>query len=217
MAQYKIEYDIEYKQCTKCIEWLPITDEYFYKWNYSKDGFHPQCKKCNIERQKKYQKEHAEERSKYNHKLFENDPEYFRNKDIKWRNNNPERPKELLKRWQQTNPDKLKEYNEIRQNKNHNITKEEWSACLKYFNYSCAYCGINEIEATQKYKNVLHKEHVVHDGENDLSNCVPACKSCNSSKRKYELVFWYIKNKEIYSKKRYNRIMKWLQEDYKNI
>jgi hypothetical protein len=61
----------------------------------------------------------------------------------------------------------------------------------------------------------FHKEHVLHDGANDLSNCIPSCKTCNSSKHTENLEVWYTKDKSIFSKDRLNRIHKWLNEDWK--
>lgn len=66
-----------------------------------------------------------------------------------------------------------------------------------------------------KYDNYLHKDYVVHDGENDLSNCVPACKSCNSSKHNFELNYWFKERSEHYSESRLYKIYNWLNSDYK--
>ncbi len=61
----------------------------------------------------------------------------------------------------------------------------------------------------------LHKEHVNHNGANDLSNCVPACYSCNSKKWIYEFEDWYNEGNEIFSQYRLDKIYKWLSNDYK--
>jgi len=106
-----------------------------------------------------------------------------------------------------------------RQHKNHNITKGEWESCKKYFDYKCAYCGFPiedhyRIYAGKLQKIDLHKEHVDHEGSSDLSNCVPSCKTCNDFKHKFELDEWYNKYNINYTKERYDKIIKWITEDY---
>lgn len=167
--------------------------------------------------------------------------ECLRIRTAKWIADNPERYKVLAKRrddsrilqfrerskerrlagknkeWDQNNKDKMKEYQKRRsQHKKHNIKKKEWTSCKKYFNYECAYCGINEEEAKIKTNNALHKEHFDHNGSNGLDNCVPACKNCNSQKYTFKFEEWYNKDNPIFNIERYNKIIKWINGDYKN-
>jgi len=119
------------------------------------------------------------------------------------------------KKWEDNNRDKLKQYREL--HKNHEISKKEWQACLKYFNNSCAYCGMSNEDHKKKYKQQLHKEHVDDNGSNKLDNCVPSCKLCNSSKKGFILEEWYYKNDfSNHTKDRLDKIYKWINEDYKN-
>lgn len=58
------------------------------------------------------------------------------------------------------------------------LTPSEWDAILKAWNYKCAYCGEPYYQLTQ--------DHVIpfaKGGKHIMSNVVPACLSCNSSKR----------------------------------
>ena len=58
----------------------------------------------------------------------------------------------------------------------------------KQFDHCCAYCGAAEHRSAE-----LEIEHVVpisKGGPHLLSNIVPACTSCNSSKRRQELETW---------------------------
>lgn len=120
-----------------------------------------------------------------------------------------------MKKWQKENPDRLRQYNKKRQNKNHKISLWEWIACKEYFNYTCAYCGVHEVEHYNKHKQQFHKEHFEHDGLDDLSNCLPSCKDCNSSKWEFDFTDWYIPDNPVYSQERYDKIIKWLYSDYK--
>jgi hypothetical protein len=61
----------------------------------------------------------------------------------------------------------------------------------------------------------FHKEHVIHEGKDNLSNCVPACQSCNDKKWKFTLNEWYNSSNPVYTYERYHKIYLWLRYDYK--
>ena len=96
----------------------------------------------------------------------------------------------------------------------HRITNEEWESCKDYFNNECAYCGESLKNYYNKKQKDFIKEHFINDGSGRLDNCVPACNSCNNSKRNKDFDKWY-KNKDYYSLDRDIKIHKWLNEDYK--
>jgi 5-methylcytosine-specific restriction endonuclease McrA len=59
------------------------------------------------------------------------------------------------------------------------FTAEEWQAKLERYDYRCHWCG-------ERIKGTPHADHLIplsRGGENTISNIVPACKSCNLSKR----------------------------------
>jgi 5-methylcytosine-specific restriction endonuclease McrA len=136
-----------------------------------------------------------------------------------WNEKNEDLMKVRLKNFQENNPEKLMEYREKRKHKIHNITEEEWENCKKYFDYTCAYCGLPLSEHYKIYKEKLKhydfsKDHAIDRGANDLSNCVPSCSSCNSSKHTLNLDEWYDENNPVYISDRHDKIIKWLQADY---
>lgn len=194
---------------------------YFYKNKYSPDGLHSWCKECTKRRSSKWQKDNPE-RYKEIRKGTEAKP---RTKLLKREMSRKLIAEGKRKDWQINNKDKISQYNKNRrQNKKHKISNNEWEACKNYFNYRCAYCGI-AIEnhyIVFRGKNQLgdfHKEHVDHDGANDLSNCVPSCKKCNCKKHDFILKDWYRDDNELcdsYSIERLHKIYRWLNEDYKN-
>jgi hypothetical protein len=57
----------------------------------------------------------------------------------------------------------------------HDLTLEQWQETLEYFDYKCAYCGEREYEVIEHYLPVRIAGTTV-------SNCVPACLSCNALK-----------------------------------
>lgn len=122
-------------------------------------------------------------------------------------------------KYQKNNPDKIKQYGLMHQN--HKITKSEWESCKQYFEYKCAYCGlpIDEHWTTYREKRKLgdfHKEHPDHNGANDLSNCIPSCESCNCQKNDKKFDNWYNEINPIYSIERLDKIIQWLEIDYKH-
>lgn len=219
---HKLIDNIIHKICSDCQDWLPMNDDYFYtnKAN-GMDGYNPYCKKCTVIRSKKYQEDHPEQTKSYYKNRYREKEQYYKDNSRRWIEENKERSKELQKIWQQEHPDKVKEYNQDwNQRKKHNISKLEWENCKNYFNYRCAYCGLKIEEHWVKFKGELilgdfHKEHVDDFGANDLSNCVPSCKSCNTSKRTYELFEWYDDANPVFLIERLEKIIKWLNEDYK--
>lgn len=205
-----------YKLCKICEKWLPCTSEYFYRHNNTLDGVSSYCKHCEIRKNVQWGKDNRNKRLKYLKK--NNRTESTKIKKYLF----SKKQKELgyAKEWQQEHPDKIKEYGQKYSNKKHKISKKEWEACKKYFNYCCAYCGLPIEKHIVKYKGELihsdfHKEHIDCNGASDLSNCVPSCKDCNSSKHNSKLEDWYNESNSNFSQERLNKIYQWINEDYK--
>jgi len=220
--KHKIIEGIIYKQCTKCQEWKPETIDYFYMRNKSKPdrGFNAECIECSKDKARIYERNHKEEQKENFNEWYLNNKKRNYKRGCKWKENNKEYYTEIHRKWLNENPDKTKQYQENRQHKNHKITKQEWKSCKEYFNNQCAYCGLPIKEHYYTRLGVtklgdFHKEHVNHEGSNDLSNCVPSCGRCNSSKHKAILEYWYNLNNPNYTQERYDKIMNWITEDYK--
>lgn len=178
--------------------------------------YHPECKKCTIKKaaESNYDKELRKKQSR----------------EWKQRQENKEKVNEYRRKyradgkqteWLRNNKDKVRKYQLSREmHKKHDITKQEWELCKEYFDNSCAYCGLHEVEHYRRYlddviKQDLHKEHVDHNGSNDLSNCIPACQTCNSSKHTSTLEEWYNESNPYFTKERLVKIHRWLESDYK--
>lgn len=207
----------ELKKCSKCEETFPATLDFFYKQKINtKNGvgykLTSYCKECQKKQSNKWI---SGNRERHN----ETQLKYFRTE--KGRNTRyPEKEKQRLRKWQIENPERIKGYSEKRsQNKTHNISTKEWEECKKYFNHRCAYCEL-KIEChfiQHRGKTILgdfHREHLIHDGENDLSNCVPSCKSCNSSKGESKFEEWHRFNEDITLESKM-KIYTWINYDYK--
>ena len=198
-----------------CKEAKPV-DSFYSQRKFSKEKgnyiyYVPECKECTKNKSKKWNEENREKTWEYK-KKYNVTPNGKKSGSL---NSKRRRDSGEMIEWQRNNKEKMKQYRENRmQNKEHNINEIEWIGCKKYFDFRCAYCGIKEDEAKKEQGNLLHKEHVICDGENDLSNCVPACRSCNSRKWIFTLEEFYNNQNDDYTEERLNRIIQWLKKDY---
>ncbi len=100
----------------------------------------------------------------------------------KWRKNHPKEYRAIQKRY--TDKPEAKELKQVRSHRRRTLelgcsgshTVQEWKDKLSLYGYRCAYCG---------RKTRLSRDHIVsltNGGTNDISNIIPVCKRCNSSK-----------------------------------
>ncbi len=200
------------KQCTWCNQ-TKLLSEFYSKEKFKRSGeayiyYHPECKQCSINRSKKWKSKNKESVRISNVKYNNSDRRRYLKKIFMSR----EEPKLKYRNWQRLNKDKIKNYRLSRQIKTHNISSLEWENCKLYFNHCCAYCGLDESTHKEINKQQLHQEHVIHDGRNDLKNCVPSCKSCNGIKN-IRTVNHFFNNSELFTRDRYLKIYQWLRFD----
>jgi hypothetical protein len=230
---HKVLNGIEQKRCKDCKAWFVMNKDNFREQSSRKDGFCDRCNTCQAKYNHEYYMKTRDKQISSSKKWRLEHPEKV---EEYWRrqNNNGDidrilykrhlaklsREKGCVKRWCQENPDRVKFYFEKRQHKNHKLNKSEWINCKKYFDNKCAYCGLSLSEHYFTRNGVtklgdFHKEHVDHEGQDDLSNCVSSCGSCNNKKWKFPLEMWYNKQNIIYSQERYDKIIQWITTDYK--
>jgi 5-methylcytosine-specific restriction endonuclease McrA len=107
----------------------------------------------------------------------------FRAKTSAWNEANPEKVRASVRAWTARNRAKAAAYHhrwathKDSDNPTNDLTRLQWQLLLKIFGGHCAYCW----ELTEK----LTQDHIVplsRGGAHTLTNVVPACRSCNSSK-----------------------------------
>lgn len=187
------------KQCTRCKVEYPATLEFFFK---KRNYLSSYCKNCQREIGKKWREENKERQSKSIHEWHLNHKERRLEQSRQYRRTNKERQNEsgrkyyhshkhIKKAWRDNNPDKIDIYRENRRSRElnlpNNFTGRQWTACKLFFNYQCVYCG--------KHAKKLHIDHLIPLASPTcpgtiVTNILPACKSCNSSKGDSQMQTW---------------------------
>lgn len=223
------------KKCWQCRESKPDNSEYFRQPKSGKKGFVGICKACQSINQKVYRDEHKDEiavQDKIWGKMYrENNREsinakgkikskIYREKNIEavkirhkiYSDNHKVEIASHGKLYRQTHHD-LHNVNEQRRkakkrNLLHTLTIAQWNKIKKDFNNECAYCG-EEKPLTQEHFIAVNR-----GGEYAISNIVPTCQGCNSSKGAKSFSIWY-PEQTYYNKQREVKILKYL--GYKNL
>ena len=169
------------KTCTSCGEDRPLTE--YAKRKASADGLAYKCKPCVSEYNRKYREAHRDELVEYSRKWHSENREYMRQYHI----DNRERRLNYYNEWKLSNRDKRRATEQARRARKMNaggsFTDKEWQAKLEEFEGRCAYCP-GEAE---------HIDHIVpvsKGGTSFIWNLIPACASCNLSKRDRSLEEW---------------------------
>lgn len=160
------------------------------------------CTKCNLE---------YEEIAKYQ----QNRPYCItclriivKNNQKRWADKNKNKIHTKNIKYKQINQKKCNELNKgywkkIFKNTKRPITNKQWVRCKDFFENKCAYCDSN-IDIT---KDLFIPSAL--GGSYEKNNIVPACNSCNSSKKDKQIMEWYPFQK-FYSEFKLAKIYKYL-------
>ena len=224
------------KKCNICGENLPATIEFFYECGKYLSS---RCKKCANEYSKEYNKryyrknsdkikeraknrvrnlEQIEHRKQYMGQYYNTQEKVQRKKELakKYYYKHSKELTERKRKWRNTEAYKnnekiilnIKIYKARRRSRKKgaisNYSSADWIKCREHFDERCAYCG--------KEEKLLEQDHFIplsKSGEYTISNIVPSCKSCNSSKQDKDFFEWYAEQ-IFYSKGREQKILKYL-------
>jgi len=149
--------------------------------------------KANKERRKTNQaewyKKNRERENARNAAWRKANPERHRDTAVQYYWKNKERRKAYAAAYNKANPDKanssaMRRYvRKLGAPGDH--TTDQWLSLLTSYHGKCVYCGA---KATARD----HITPLADGGSNDIENIVPACKSCNSSKRTRPLLVWML-------------------------
>lgn len=173
--------------CKSCLQEKPVSD--FYKDKSYAIGYKSKCKECitaSTRERYHYLKDKGElTLSKTINGIDRN--EYYKDYASRWRRDNPDKVKMYYRKKRDSG--KTSQYNHSRKARlkqlENTLTLEEWNSTLQEFGYSCAYCA---------NKNDLTKDHILpvsKGGGYTKRNIIPACPSCNYSKRDSEIYQWF--------------------------
>ena len=176
--------------CTKCKRIL-IAHEINFRRNSKKNNkFRASCIKC----EKEYY-----ENNKDNIKIYQK----------QYREDNKKHISESKKIWNKNNPDKLFNSHCKRrikeESQGNGFTKEQWFEMMNFFNWECAYSGI---QLTKENRSIDHVVPLDNDGENEIWNCVPMYTNYNSSKKVKDILEWYMQQ-PFFSIDRLTKIYEW--------
>jgi hypothetical protein len=208
----------------QCVECKKISDKRYREQNEEKvkqrkKDYYEENKEIIFQKQKEYEMLNQE-------KIKERRKIYQKNYKEKY----PERNKERQKRYKEKHKEKIDIYNKeyrkrTQPQRNENTRRyrarkrkqslidipfEQIQSRIDDFKGCCAYC-----DKPLDGKRVSQIDHFIplsKGGWHCLSNIVPACISCNSSKCNQEPIEWF-KSKEFYGDKRLKKILKILGKD----
>lgn len=190
----------------------------------SKTAYNKAWKKANKDRIKEYNHEY---RAKNGEALKEKarlkreaSIEEFRLKERLWYQQNTEKVKQKCNKYRMANTESLRLYSRAYKQANPEL-RRHWEKTRRArkgrfkdiaptlteietrnaeFGNRCAYCGSTE------QLQVDHFIPISKDGRHSLTNIVPACHACNSSKRDRDAESWY-RSKPFFREDRWNHIL----------
>lgn len=180
------------------------------------------------ERQRNYYQENADKFSEYRRNYYQENADKLRERSRNYNQENVGKIREFRRNHYQENASKILERNrnyrqtpsgksvKIRNNQKRRAIKKgchsqpyKQEDILNLFNGECAYCG-NKVKLSLDHFIPLNK-----GGSDVQGNLLPACLSCNCSKRNFDAIDWY-KSQSFFDKKRLRQILKILGKTESN-
>lgn len=182
------------KVCTKCKSKKDISD--FGIDNTKKDGLTSWCKEC----WRNYRKCNKKVISIRNKTYRDENPEKISNILRAWKKKNPDYNTEYYRKnrkacikktriWRKNNKHKVFNQN-VKRRANEKVCmlgKEDWLKVMHMNDWKCFYCNVR---LSKENRTIDHVFSIHSGGINKIINCVPACISCNCSKKDTLVCDW---------------------------
>lgn len=179
------------KLCRRCGETKEVGE--FYASHLRASGYSAYCKRCHqsasqaSEKKKprpaSYFKEWRSDRIAADPSIRERESA----KAINWWKNNRSRVRANQRAYNAARPEMIQAKNRLyyalRKSSGVRITSEQWNEVLVIFDQRCAYCP-------KPATTIDHFVALSSGGKHVIGNVVPACKSCNCSKRHRDPFEW---------------------------
>lgn len=203
------------KVCSKCGKILVANKTNFRSDKGGKWNLKSRCRQCGKEYDKERRKD--EDRKKYlqeyNKQYRESNKEYLKKWKEQYRKEKKEEIKEYnkqyYKQWKEDNPEKIFNNAQKRRHKIENqgrgISKEQWLEMMEFFDWKCAYSGI---QLNKDNRSIDHIISLNKNGLNEPWNCVPMYKNYNTSKHINDMIAWY-KKQDFFDISRLMKIYEW--------
>ncbi len=201
-----------------------IEGEKYYKENKDEINkkhkqYYEENKDVIKERNKQYYEENKDEINKKHKQYYEENKDWFKeyheNYDRQYYEENKEKIKEQSKKYREENPhiyfNSGNKRRQLEENQGEGITKDQWLEMMEFFNWRCAYSGIEfSWHNEERDRSVDHIISLNKGGTNEIWNLVPMCMRYNNSKHTKDMLEWY-QQQEFFSEERLNKIYEWIE------
>lgn len=184
--------------CSICKQEKELDEHNFPKNFKRKGGFEGRCKVCRKAKDKARYETKKEKILEQKKRYYEKNADKIKERQLGYYNENKGKCRQSEKDWCKNNPTRRRmtcaKSRTLKYGSESTLTEKEWLEIKSFFCCSCAYCGMPEKKSLKIYGEHLHHEHVVpliDGGAYSYGNVVPACRSCNSSKRNHDFFVWY--------------------------
>lgn len=208
--QYKKEYNEQYKDKRKEYdkERYKRKKEDFKKYNKQ---YREENKEYCKEYRKQYYEEHKEKLKEDAKEYYENNKENILKRNKQYYENHKEKLFEKYKKYREENPyinfNSQGKRRSREENQGNGITKEQWFEMMEFFDWRCAYSGI---QLNKNNRTIDHITPLSKDGEHEIWNCVPCYDSYNFSKHAKNMEEWYMQQ-EFFDIDRLLKIYEWIE------
>ena len=227
------------KKCKKRYDKKHYEENKEYYTEHRKE-YYEEHKEHYLELRKEYYEEHKEEILEYNRNYYEEHKEHYeeyrrenkekyQERSRKHYEDNKEKYQEKHRQHYQEHKEYYAEYRkqhykenphiyfnarnkrrQLEENQGRGITKEQWFEMMCWFDWCCAYSGI---QLDENNRSIDHIIALNNNGLNEPWNCVPMLKKYNSSKNTSDMLDWY-KQQEFYSEEKLIKINAWCEYAY---